>query len=212
MDDRPATLAAVDDEARLRGLYSPPMELSLRKQLDRLDAHCRNFLAHSPLAVIGSTRPGRGTDVSPRGDAPGFARVLDDHTIAIPDRPGNNRLDTMSNIVSDAEVGLLFFIPGIDETLRINGTARLSREPALLAAAAVQGREPRLVIIVTVREAFLHCGKALKRARLWHDDYRLNKKDFPSLGRMIVEQTKPKTVTVEQADVFIEENYLTGLY
>jgi PPOX class probable FMN-dependent enzyme len=220
MDDRtsgPAAVAAVgdatvDDEAGLRGLYQQPMGLAVLKQLDRLDGHCRNFLAHSPFAVIGSTRPGRGTDVSPRGDAPGFARVLDDHTIAIPDRPGNNRLDTLSNIVMDADVGLLFFIPGIDETLRVNGTAKLSREAELLAAAAVQGREPRLVILVTVREAFLHCGKALKRSRLWHDDYRVDKKSFPSLGRMIVEQTKPKDVTVEQAETFIAENYVTGLY
>ena len=223
MDDRtsgPAAVAAaaavgdatVDDEAGLRGLYQQPMGLAVLKQLDRLDAHCRNFLAHSPFAVIGSTRPGRGTDVSPRGDAPGFARVLDDHTIAIPDRPGNNRLDTLSNIVTDADVGLLFFIPGIDETLRINGTAKLSRDTELLSAAAVRGREPRLVILVTVREAFLHCGKALKRSRLWHDDYRVDKKSFPSLGRMIVEQTKPKDVTVEQAETFIAENYVTGLY
>jgi PPOX class probable FMN-dependent enzyme len=209
MDDR---LATIDSESQLRDLYQEPMELALLKQLDRLDKHCRNFLAHSPFVVIASTRPGRGTDVSPRGDAPGFARVLDAHTIAIPDRPGNNRLDTMSNIVADAEVGLLFFIPGIDETLRVNGTARLSRDPALLAAAAIKGREPRLVIVVTVREAFLHCGKALKRSRLWQDDYRIDKKNFPSLGRMIVEQTKPKQLTVEQADAFIEENYVTGLY
>jgi PPOX class probable FMN-dependent enzyme len=220
MDDRtsgPAAVAAVgdatvDDEAGLRGLYKQPMGLAVLKQLDRLDAHCRNFLAHSPFVVIGSTRPGRGTDVSPRGDAPGLARVLDDHTIVIPDRPGNNRLDTLSNIVTDAEVGLLFFIPGIDETLRVNGIAKLSRDPELLAAATVQGREPRLVILVTVREAFLHCGKALKRSRLWHDDYRVDKKSFPSLGRMIVEQTKPKHVTVEQAETFIAENYVTGLY
>jgi uncharacterized protein len=209
MDDRPAT---IDDEVQLRSLYQQPMELALLKQLDRLDEHCRNFLAHSPFVVIGSTRPGRGTDVSPRGDAPGFARVLDANTIAIPDRPGNNRLDTMSNIVADSEVGLLFFIPGIDETLRINGRARLSRDPGLLADAAVNGREPRLMIVVTVREAFLHCGKALKRSRLWRDDYRVEKKDFPSLGRMIVEQTKPKQMTVEQADAFIEDNYVTGLY
>jgi hypothetical protein len=216
MDDRTSVPAAVvdvvSDEAGLRGLYKPPMELAVLKQLDRLDAHCRNFLAHSPFAVIGSTRPGRGTDVSPRGDAPGFARVLDDNTIVIPDRPGNNRLDTLSNIVTDAEVGLLFFIPGIDETLRVNGPARLSRDPEFLAAAAAQGREPRLVIVVTVREAFLHCGKALKRSRLWHEDYRVDKKSFPTLGRMIVEQTKPKDVTVEQAETFIAENYVTGLY
>src|SRR5271154_5887456 len=148
MDDQVATSNSVDDEAALRGLYQEPTELALLKQLDWLDGHCCNFLAHSPFAVIGSTRAGRGTDVSPRGDAPGFARVLDDHTIAIPDRPGNNRLDTMSNIVTDAEVGLLFLIPGIGETLRVNGTARLTREPELLAAAAVDGREPRLVILV----------------------------------------------------------------
>jgi len=212
MDDRTVSTSLVRDETALRGLYEPPMELAVLKQLDRLDGHCRNFLAHSPFAVIGSTRPGRGTDVSPRGDAPGFAQVLDDYTIAIPDRPGNNRLDTMSNIVADAEVGLLFFIPGIDETLRINGTARLSQDPELLAAAAVNGREPRLIILVTVREAFLHCGKALKRSRLWHDDYRLEKQSFPSLGRIIVEQTKPPRLTVEEADAVVEEGYRNKLY
>jgi len=212
MDDQTTTALTVDDEVSLRGLYDEPLELAVLKQLDRLDGHCRNFLAHSPFAVIGSTRPGYGTDVSPRGDAPGFARVLDDHTIAIPDRPGNNRLDTMANIVTDAEIGLLFFIPGIDETLRINGTARLSRRPDLLAAAAVNGREPRLVILVTVREAFLHCGKALKRSRLWHDDYRVDRQSFPSLGRMIVEQTQPANVTVEQAEAAIAAGYRTKLY
>src|ERR1700733_10234799 len=103
MDERVTT--TIENEGQLRGLYKEPMELALLKQLDRLDEHCRNFLAHSPFAVIASTRPGRGTDVSPRGDAPGFARALDANTIAIPDRPGNNRLDTMSNIVSEAEVG-----------------------------------------------------------------------------------------------------------
>lgn len=216
MDDRTVVTTqpadSPSDEAELRGLYEPPMELAVLKQIDHLDAHCRNFLAHSPLVVIGSTRSGRGTDVSPRGDAPGFARVIDDHTIAIPDRPGNNRLDTMSNILADAEVGLLFFIPGIDETLRVNGTARLSREPALLAAAAVKGREPRLVIVVSVREAFLHCGKALKRSRFWHDDYRVDRRSFPSLGRMIIEQTKQTKVTVQEAEEFIADNYVTGLY
>src|SRR6201996_2896123 len=200
MDDRTADLHAIGNENALRGLYGTPMELALLKQLDRLDPHCRNFLAPAPFCVIASTRVGKGTDVSPRGDAPGFARALDANTIAIPDRPGNNRLDTMSNIVADAEGGLLFFIPGIDETLRVNGTARLSRDPELLAAAAVNGREPRLIVLVTVREAFLHCGKALKRSRLWHDDYRVERNSFPTLGRMIVEQTKTAKVTIEQAD------------
>jgi PPOX class probable FMN-dependent enzyme len=216
MDDRTLDLKSEQDvlgsEEALRGLYSPPMELALLKQLDRLDAHCRNFIAHSPFAVIGSTRPGKGTDVSPRGDAPGFVQVLDDRTLAIPDRPGNNRLDTMSNIVADADIGLLFFIPGIDETLRVNGSAQISRDPKLLAATAFNGREPAVVILVTVKEAFLHCGKALIRSKLWREDYRVEKKNFPSLGRMIVEQTKPAHVTVEQADVFVEDGYRNNLY
>src|SRR5262249_34151222 len=147
MDDGTTTESMVSDESSLRSMYARPMDLAVLKQLDRLDVHCRNFLAHSPFVVIGSTRPARRTAVRPRGDAPGFARVLDDRTIAIPDRPGNNRLDTLSNIVTDAEVGLLFFIPGIDETLRINGQARLSRDPDLLAAAEVNGKLPRLVIL-----------------------------------------------------------------
>jgi PPOX class probable FMN-dependent enzyme len=212
MDHALEASPTIDDDATLRSCYPPSSRLAQLKQLDHIDKHCRAFIERSPFLVIGSTRPGRGTDVSPRGDAPGFVRVLDEHTIAIPDRPGNNRLDTMSNIVGDAEVGLLFFIPGIDETLRVNGTARLTREPELLATAVVNGREPRLVILVAVREAFLHCGKALKRARLWHDDYRVERKSFPSLGRMIVEQTKPGEVTVEQAEAYIENNYVTGLY
>jgi uncharacterized protein len=212
MDDRTADLNLIGNEDALRGLYEAPSSLALLKQLDHLDTHCRNFLAHSPFCVIASTRAGRGTDVSPRGDAPGFVRVLDDWTIAIPDRPGNNRLDTMSNITADADVGLLFFIPGIDETLRINGTARLSRDPELLAASAIKDRAPRLVILVTVKETFLHCGKALLRSKLWHGDYRVDKKSFPSLGRMIVEQTKTDHVTVEQADAFVEEGYANKLY
>ena len=212
MHDRTKGGSIVGDEPTLRGLYQSPKELALLKQLDRLDTHCRNFIAHSPFVVIGSTRAGQGTDVSPRGDAPGFVRVLDDRTVVIPDRPGNNRLDTMANILADAQVGLLFFIPGIDETLRINGTARIGRDPELLAAAAVNGREPRVVIVVAVREAFLHCGKALKRARLWQDDYRIDRKSFPSLGRMIVEQARPAALTVEEAEARIADNYVTGLY
>ena len=160
MHDRTGIANTVSDETALRGLYQQPMDLAVLKQLDRLDAHCRNFLAHSPFAVIGSTRVGRGTDVSPRGDAPGFARALDDHTIAIPDRPGNNRIDTMSNIITDAEVGLLFFIPGIDETLRSTALrcCLASRSfwppPPLTVRAAA-------IILVTGVEAFAALAERL---------------------------------------------------
>ena len=189
MDDRTANLDCVGDEVALRGLYAEPMELAVLKQLDHLDKHCRNFLAHSPFCVIGSTRAGKGTDVSPRGDAPGFARVLDDYTVAIPDRPGNNRLDTMSNIVADADVGLLFFIPGIDETLRINGTAMLSTGPGEIARCTDERRAPRAVVRVGVREAYLHCAKAFMRSRLWEPASRVERATLPTLGRMIADQT-----------------------
>lgn len=204
--------SAPRDEAGLRALFPSVSELARLKQLDRLDRHCRNFIAHSPFLVIGSTRDGKGTDVSPRGDAPGFVQVIDDTTLVIPDRPGNNRLDTMSNLVHEPEVGLIFFIPGVDETLRVNGTASLTRDPAVLARAEVNGKRPTMAIRVAVREAFLHCGKALKRSRLWQQDYRVDPKSFPSLGRMIVDQVRPDNVTVEDAEKRIEDAYKNRLY
>lgn len=158
--------------------------------------------------MIGSTRSGKGADVSPRGDAPGFVRVIDDRTLVIPDRRGNNRLDTMSNLMHAPEVGLIFFIPGIDETLRVNGTARVVQDSALLESAGVNGKLPK--IVVAVREAFLHCGKALKRSRLWSGDYRVNHREFPSLGRMIAEQVGG--LSVADAEARVEESYKKRLY
>jgi len=200
------------DASELRPLYASPSILARAKQLARIDGHCRNFIARSPLVIIGSTHPERGMDVSPRGDAPGFVRVLDEHHLAIPDRPGNNRLDTLENLLENPVIGLFFVIPGIDETLRVNGTARLTRSPLLLGAMAVGGKTPKLAIVVTVTEAFLHCAKALKRARLWSDDHRLERDQLPTLGRMIIEQTNPAGLTVEEADARIEADYRTNLY
>lgn len=212
--DQPADIC---EESSLRALYGAPSELARLKQLDYLDPHCRRFIAQSPFLVIGTTRPAGvghagGTDVSPRGDAPGFVQVIDDRTLAIPDRLGNNRVDTMSNLVHEPAVGLIFFIPGIDETLRVNGTGSLSRDPALLQAMAVNGKLPKLAIKVAVREAFLHCGKALKRSKLWGEDYKIAPKSFPSLGRIIVEQVKPKDITVEEAERRVEDGYQNKLY
>ena len=198
--------------AELRPLYNGPSALVRAKQIDRIDAHCRSFIAHSPLVMIGSSHPERGADVSPRGDAPGFVQVLDEHHLAIPDRPGNNRLDTLENLLANPAVGLFFLVPGVEETLRVNGTARLSRSQPLLDIMAVDGKLPKLAIVVTVSEAFLHCAKALKRARLWADDYRIDRKQLPTLGRMIVEQARPVGLTAEEADARIEADYWTNLY
>jgi uncharacterized protein len=202
----------LNDVGELRPLYNPPSTLARAKQLALLDAHCRNFIARSPLVIVGSVNPERGLDVSPRGDAPGFVRVLDEHRLAIPDRPGNNRLDTLENLLENPAIGLFFVIPGIEETLRVNGTARLTRAAWLLDSMAVGGKAPKLAIVVTVTEAFLHCAKALKRARLWGEDYRLERKEMPTLGRMIIEQTNPPGLTAEEADARIEADYRSNLY
>jgi PPOX class probable FMN-dependent enzyme len=160
----------VDDEDTLRSRYASPRYLPV---LDQLDRSHRLFIAHAPIVVIGSTQPGNGIDISPRGDAPGFVRVLDDHTLVIPDRQGNNRLDSMTNLLVNNEIGLLFMIPGVHESLRIKGTARMSREPDYLAAAEIQGKRPNTVIVVTVTWAFIHCGRALNRSKVWENDYRV---------------------------------------
>ena len=206
---RPQT---VTDETALRALYPQPSERVLRKELDHLDEHCRRFIELSPFLVMGTSRPGAGNDVSPRGDHPGFVRVLDERRLAIPDRPGNNRLDTLSNLVADAEVGLLFFVPGMEETLRVNGRASLSQDAALLEASAVQGKLPRMMVLIEVRQAFFHCGKALIRSKLWQNDYRIERKSFPSLGRIITEQTRLPGDTVEAAEARTAQAYREGLY
>src|SRR5579864_2839913 len=138
-DDGRLPVETVADEARLRALYPEPTERVRLKELDHLDEHCRRFIALSPFLAFGSTSPGRGTDVSPRGDHPGFVRVLDDKTLAIPDRPGNNRLDGFRNIMRDPRIALLFLIPGVGETFRVNGRASISIDPELMQSFAVNG-------------------------------------------------------------------------
>jgi uncharacterized protein len=196
----------------LRPPYPAPSALMRAKQLDRLDRHCCNFIGHAPLVIIGSSHPRRGHDVSPRGDAPGFVHIFDPHHIAIPDRPGNNRLDTMENLLENPAIGLLFIIPGIDELLRINGTARLTRSQEFLQSMSVGGKAPKLAIVVTIAEAFLHCTKALKRSRLWKDDYRLDRAELPSLGQMISDQATPVNLTVGEIEARIEADAAKNLY
>jgi PPOX class probable FMN-dependent enzyme len=130
------------------------------------------------LVILGTTQPENGIDVSPRGDKPGFVRVLDDHTLAIPDRTGNNRLDSMSNLLVNNEIGLFFVIPGVHESLRIKGTASISRDADLLAASTVDAKTPKSMLLVNVYWAFIHCGKALHRSRVWEDEYRMSSRQW----------------------------------
>ena len=205
----------VADEAALRALYPPTHEAALLKQIDRLDPHAREFVARSPFVLLGTQAPDGRADVSPRGDPEGFVRVLDDRTLAIPDRPGNNRLDSLSNIVRQPNVGLLFLVPGFDETLRVNGRAHLSTDPDLLATMAVADRPPRLAIVVAVDEVFLHCAKAFRRSRLWDPAARQDRTGMPSLRRIIADQTgAPPADADEQRriDAELEDSYRRTMY
>ena len=217
MTDDDSDICAVPSQSALRDIMGTPMDLAVRKQLGKLDRHCRAFIARSPFLCIGTADAEGKADVSPRGDPAGFVQVLDDHTLIIPDRPGNNRLDTMTNIMANPNVGLLFFIPGFEDTLRVNGRATIVSDPALLERAAVIGKAPKVAIRVAVEEAFLHCAKALKRSRLWDAGSQLDRKAMPSLAKMILEQTappqKPPTAKeVAATDEHIEADYKTGMY
>jgi len=172
----------------LREMYGTPLERSVRKQIDHLDEYCRAFIAASPFIVVG-TQGETAADNSPRGDVPGFVKVADDHTLLIPDRRGNNRLDSLSNLIRNPRIGLLFLVPGVHETFRVNGEAVLSHDSALTAQFEMQGNTPRTVIVVTVKEAYVHCSRALVRADLWNPAKFAQPGLVPSMGTMLAKHT-----------------------
>jgi hypothetical protein len=190
----------IGDTKALRQKYPEPKERARKKQLDHLDRHCSRFIMLSPFVVIASGSDGR-LDASPRGGTPGFVRILDKKTLLIPDAPGNNRLDTLTNIVGSGSVGLLFLVPGVDETLRVNGRARLGDEPEWMRHFSTEARQPRLVMAVDVEEAYLHCAKALMRARLWDAESRIERAALPTMGEMIKEQIGSPEPAESQADM-----------
>ena len=178
----------IDDSQRLRALYPMPGERALRKQMAALDRHALRFIALSPFVVLSTADAQGRQDASPRGGAPGFVHAVDAQRLWIPDAPGNHRLDSLGNIVATGRIGLLFLIPGVDETLRVNGRARLCDEADRLAPFAADPRV-RLVIEVEAEEVYLHCAKALMRSKLWSDAARVERSVLPSMGRMINDQT-----------------------
>lgn len=172
----------------LRAHYGRTHELAVKKELKALDGHSRSFIARSPFVLIGSRDNDGNADVTPKGDQPGFVAVLDDTTLAIPDRPGNNRLDTWENVIVNPAVGLLFLIPGMNETLRINGTARITADEGLRARLAVDGKPPITVLIVSVKACYMHCAKAFMRSRLWKPESWPERGSMPTLGEILHDQ------------------------
>jgi PPOX class probable FMN-dependent enzyme len=194
----------------LRSHYGPVDSLAAVKGMTRLDKYCRDFIGLSPFLVLASADGAGGVDASPRGDAPGFVSVIDDQTLVIPDRPGNRRVDSFRNILEHPGIGLLFFVPGLPETVRVNGKARIVTDASLLAPLAAHGKAPIAGLLVAVEEVFFHCGKALIRSHLWDKEKQIPRTSFPSLGTIIADQTR--AIAAAEADVFIEEAYQKKLY
>lgn len=205
----------IGSEEDLRAKFDEVHPLATAKTRPSLDKYSRQFIAMSPFVVVSTADASGKADLSPRGDPPGFVHVVDDRTILIPDRPGNNRLDTMANIVANPQVGCLFFIPGFEDTLRLNGRARITDEQGLLEHCTVNGKAPKVGILIEVEEVFIHCAKALKRSKLWGTEYRQDRTKLPSIARIILEQTCEAGVDETEAaaaDESVEGDYRTGLY
>jgi PPOX class probable FMN-dependent enzyme len=199
---------AVTSLEALEALYAAPSELVKNKATDRVDARTAAFIAASPFVLLG-TSGARGIHITPRGDAPGFVTIADERTLILPDRRGNNRLDALRDILEDDRVSLLFLVPGVGETLRVHGTARITTDPALRAAHIAQGKEPATLLVVSVRELFMQCAKALMRSRLWEG--RTRPAAVPSMGELLAAQT-PGRVTAAQVDADYPERMRTTMY
>jgi hypothetical protein len=197
----------------LRHILGEPWDGARHKQHESLDAHDIAWIAASPFLMLSTSSRDGWADASPRGDAPGFVRVLDAKTLVIPDRPGNQRADSLRNILETGRVGLIFLIPGRNETLRINGCAAITTEPALLETMTVNGKTPKLAVRVHVEEAFLHCGKAFICSKLWQPDAWTTASGVPSAGVMYRDQIpEVRWLEVKQVEALLEDDYRDGLY
>ncbi|GLK86621.1 pyridoxamine 5'-phosphate oxidase family protein [Ancylobacter defluvii] len=202
-------MARITSLEALRAHYGEARERSRRKVLPALDVHCQRLISLSPLVMLGSFGADGRADVTPRGDAPGFIAVEDAATLLIPDRPGNNRLDTLTNLIANPAIGLLFLVPGIDETLRVNGRAEIHDDTDLRARFEVDGRQPATVLRVTVEEAYLHCAKAFMRSHAWDPAHFVSRDSLPSMGEMLRDQLSLATAET-QAEML--QRYRETLY
>jgi PPOX class probable FMN-dependent enzyme len=200
-------LASAEEVA---SLYGAPVEAVLNKVIDHLDSHCRDFIGLAPFVLVATADADGTCDVSPKGGAPGFVQVLDERRLAIPDAPGNRLVYSLRNIVASGRVGLLFLIPGLEETLRVNGRAWLTRDPAALERLAGEAKPPKVAIGVEVEEAFLHCAKAFKRSALWRPD------EWPSTDGLaspaqIWRDHMALEMTTQDVQAFVDDDYANNL-
>lgn len=175
-------------EAQLRELYDDPKERAVKKQMSKIDKHVLTFIQHAPFLVISTCNKSGQMDSSPRGGNPGFVQVINDQQIIIPDSKGNNRLDSLVNIIETNTVGLLFLVPGVDETLRINGSAFISTDAQYLSLFKEEKNTPKTCLVITAQEIFLHCAKALMRSKLWQEEFKVERSSIPSMGQMLKDQ------------------------
>jgi uncharacterized protein len=199
-------------EQDLRAIVGTPSARAVKKIQNSLDAHTRAFVAQSPFLLIATSDANGRCDVSPKGDAPGFVQVLDDRRLVIPERPGNKRLDGMLNLLANPHIGLIFMVPGREETLRVNGKAWITRDSALLERCVAQGKVPLVAIGVEVEQCFLHCPKAFIRSRLWHQEAWPAADALPSMACVLFDQIKPADATLQDYERSIEEGNTKGLY
>jgi uncharacterized protein len=196
---------------RLREIIAPSTGVARDKAIGHIDDICRRFIAASPFVMIATRGADGRQDISPKGDPAGFVAVLDDHTLAIPDRPGNNRLDTFENVLVNPEVGLIFVIPGHNDTLRVSGRGRIVRDASLQRRLAANGKIPDLVLVVTVEEAFMHCSKCMIRSRLWRQDEWPDRSSVATLAEAMIAHAAPKE-TVGEMQAIIDDGYENRLY
>jgi PPOX class probable FMN-dependent enzyme len=211
MPDDIAIDPTVADKSTLREIVGEPLPIVANKEMPRLDKYCRQFIEMSPFLCLGTAAADGHIDMSPRGDPAGFVKIIDDRTILIPDRQGNQRVDSMVNIVENPNVGVIFFLPGVEETLRIRGRATITRDHGLLAPLALNGKTPKLGLLVEIDKVFFQCAKALIRSKLWHPETPIKRSDFPSFGQIARDQRRPH-LTVEEVEAQIQESYRTKLY
>ncbi|MDR9854790.1 pyridoxamine 5'-phosphate oxidase family protein [Paenibacillus sp. VCA1] len=202
----------IRSEEELEQLAGKPRELVNQKVITSLDHHCRHFISLSPLVFVATSGADGTCDCSPRGDAPGFAYILDDHHLILPERPGNRRYDSLRNLLENPRVGLIFVIPGLEETLRINGKACIIRDPDLMERMAAQGKIPAVGIAVEVEECYIHCAKAFKRSRLWQPEHWPEAASLPDPAAIIATHAGKLRLTVDEVRASLAESYEKRLY